>query len=43
MRGHSGVAAPGETVHAEVLAVAYAGVSALKRIEVNGKVVPKIQ
>jgi hypothetical protein len=41
--GHCGVVAAGETVHAEVLVVAYVGVTAVERIEPAGKVIPKIE
>ena len=39
--GHCGVVAPGEAIQADVLAVAYAGVTGVERIDPNGKVIPR--
>jgi len=39
--GHCGVVAPGEAMHAEVLAVAYSGMAGVERIESDGKVIPR--
>ena len=39
--GHCGVVAPGEVVHADVLAVAYSGITGVERIDAAGKVIPR--
>jgi hypothetical protein len=39
--GHCGRVAPGEAVHADVLAVAYSGVMSVERIDATGKVIPQ--
>jgi hypothetical protein len=39
--GHCGTLAPGQAVEPEVIAVAYAGITGVERIEPNGRVIPR--